>query len=141
MNIAQDINDHLYQIHSFTSKGVEIAVPSGNIDVELRPIDGLIPLSENFIISPRHLKTDWKREGRAALNEEDFIDLANILEELTVEILILGTGERILFPEPSELSPFLSRGIGVEAMDSRAACRTYNLLAAEGRAVAAAITL
>ena len=56
-----------------------------------------------------------------------------------VLILLLGTGLRQRFPAPALLRPLIERRIGVEVMDSFAACRTYNILMAEGREVAAAI--
>jgi uncharacterized protein len=55
------------------------------------------------------------------------------------EIVLLGTGTRLRFPHPSLTRPLVESGIGFEVMDTGAACRTYNLLAAEGRKVLAAI--
>jgi Uncharacterized conserved protein len=55
------------------------------------------------------------------------------------EIVLLGTGARLRFPHPSLTRPLIEAGIGLEVMDTGAACRTYNLLAAEGRKVLVAI--
>ena len=55
------------------------------------------------------------------------------------EILLLGTGAKFRFPDPSALAPLYRAGVGVEVMDTRAACRTYNILLAEGRRVVAAL--
>ena len=55
------------------------------------------------------------------------------------EIVILGSGAAFRFPHPSVLAPLHRAGIGVEVMDTRAACRTYNILLAEGRRVVAAL--
>lgn len=55
------------------------------------------------------------------------------------EIVLLGTGTRLRFPPPSLTRPLIEAGIGLEVMDTGAACRTYNLLAAEGRKVLALI--
>ena len=60
---------------------------------------------------------------------------------LEPEIVILGTGERQVFPEPSLFAAVAGRGVGLEVMDNGAACRTYNVLLAEGRRVALAIIL
>lgn len=57
------------------------------------------------------------------------------------EIVILGTGERQVFPEPAVFAAVAARGVGFEVMDNGAACRTYNLLLAEGRNVALALIL
>jgi len=56
---------------------------------------------------------------------------------LQPEVVLLGTGARATFPPPATLAAFLRRGVGLETMDSAAAARTYNVLAGEGRRVAA----
>jgi uncharacterized protein len=61
------------------------------------------------------------------------------LLELGTEIILLGTGNRLRFPPGPLMRPFAPAGIGLEIMDLKAACRTYNILAAEGRKVAAAL--
>lgn len=55
------------------------------------------------------------------------------------ELVVVGTGGRQRFLHPRIVATLQRRGIGVEAMDTRAACRTYNILMAEGRKVAAAL--
>jgi uncharacterized protein len=55
------------------------------------------------------------------------------------EFLILGTGPRLVQPPPALVRALEARGIGVEAMDSRAAARTWGLLRGEGRWIAAAL--
>jgi Uncharacterized conserved protein len=65
-------------------------------------------------------------------------DLAPLLD-LEPEIVLLGTGQRQHFPDPEVLRALYARRIGVEVMDTSAACRTFNLLVAEGRPVAAAL--
>ena len=57
------------------------------------------------------------------------------------EIVLLGTGGRVRFPAPALLVPCSRRGIGVEIMDTGAACRSYNFLLGEGRRVVAALLL
>jgi uncharacterized protein len=57
------------------------------------------------------------------------------------EIVLLGSGPRIRFPSPGLYAGLVKARIGVEVMDTAAACRTYNILAAEGRRVAAALLL
>ena len=54
---------------------------------------------------------------------------------------MLGTGSKLRFPPPHLLRPLASAGIGIEVMDVRAACRTYNILVAEERKVAAALLI
>lgn len=57
------------------------------------------------------------------------------------EIVILGTGSTQRFPHPSLSQSLYSAGIGLEVMDTKAACRTYNILCAEGRKVVAAVLI
>jgi len=59
--------------------------------------------------------------------------------DMKPELVIFGSGPRIRFPAAALLRPLIDAGIGVETMDSAAACRTYNVLLAEGRSVIAAL--
>jgi uncharacterized protein len=56
---------------------------------------------------------------------------------LAPQVLLLGTGRVTLLPRPALMLPFSQRGVGVEIMTTAAACRTYNVLSAEGRRVVA----
>jgi len=58
-----------------------------------------------------------------------------------LDILLLGTGARLRFPPPSITRPLIEARIGLEVMDVGALCRTYNILAAEGRSVGAAVLI
>ena len=64
-----------------------------------------------------------------------------VLAEWQVEVVIFGSGGRIRFPRPAWLAPLAAARIGIETMDTPAACRTYNILAQEGRQVAVALLL
>ncbi|WP_395790694.1 Mth938-like domain-containing protein [Aquimonas sp.] len=68
-------------------------------------------------------------------------ELISEMLALQPQVVILGTGARQVFPPPSVFAGFLTRGIGLEVMDNAAAARTYNLLALEGRRVAALLLL
>jgi uncharacterized protein len=63
------------------------------------------------------------------------------LSKIGAEIVIFGSGERIRFPQAAWLRPLIAKRIGVETMDTAAACRTYNVLAQEGRSVAVALLI
>ena len=65
--------------------------------------------------------------------------MADVLEKLQTEIVLLGTGTKQRFPHPSLTATLTAARVGVEVMDLRAACRTFNILAAEERKVAAAL--
>lgn len=94
-------------------------------------------LTKSFLLTPRRLIEDWSPADFDALAESDFLAIA----ELGAPVVLLGTGSRQHFPRPALLRPLLERRIGVEVMDSHAACRTYNILMAEGRDVAAALLI
>lgn len=79
----------------------------------------------------------WERAVFDGLQAIHFERLA----EMDAELVIFGSGERIRFPEPALLQALYAKRIGVEIMDTQAACRTYNFLAAEGRRVVAALLL
>ena len=86
------------------------------------------------VVSPQAV-SEWGVSGFDALTAADF----GFIAELTPEIVILGTGATQRFPAPELARALAASGVGVEAMDSKAACRTYNILAAEARKVVAAI--
>jgi len=91
----------------------------------------------SLIVAPGQLVTPWRPRHAAELRREDFQPVL----ALEPEILLLGTGSRLAFPSPSLTVALLQAGIGVEVMDTAAACRTYNILLAEERRVAAALLL
>ena len=88
---------------------------------------GLIVLPEQIL--------PWEVAGFSALEESDF----EVFLDMKLEILLLGTGPKQRFPHPRLLRALAAKRVGVEAMDLRAACRTYNILMAEERRVAAAL--
>jgi uncharacterized protein len=70
----------------------------------------------------------------------DTASLASALAEKdAMRVLILGTGPRQVFPAPAVRRAFVEAGLALEPMDTGAACRTYNVLLAEGRSVGAAL--
>ena len=77
----------------------------------------------------------WGAASFDALQEADF----DLFLGLDLEILLLGTGPKQRFPHPRLTKALAAKRIGVEAMDLQAACRTYNILMAEERRVAAAL--
>ncbi len=89
----------------------------------------------NLVVLRDRLVTDWRPAGFDELESVDFALLAG----LAPEIVLLGTGQRLRFPRPELTRALLEARIGLEVMDIRAACRTYNILAAEERKVAAAL--
>lgn len=79
----------------------------------------------------------WRCDDAAALTAADF----DAVLALAPEVVIFGSGPRLRFVAPALLRGLIERRIGVETMDTAAACRTYNVLATEGRSVVAALLL
>lgn len=77
----------------------------------------------------------WSVSGFDALGSDSFEPVL----ALAPELVIFGSGSRLRFPNPAFLKTLMARRIGFETMDTPAACRTYNVLLAEGRAVVAAL--
>jgi uncharacterized protein len=80
---------------------------------------------------------EWNCTHFDQLGPEHFAQLAS----LGAEMIIFGSGSRIRFPHPAWLQTLMAQRIGVESMDTPAACRTYNILASEGRHVIAALVV
>ncbi|MDG3064756.1 Mth938-like domain-containing protein [Thauera mechernichensis] len=92
----------------------------------------------NLLLSANRIVTGWAPEARGSLEGLRAEDLAEAAG-LGAEILIVGTGKRQRFPQPTLLRPLIEARIGFEFMDFAAACRTYNILVGESRAVALAL--
>lgn len=90
--------------------------------------------SRSLIVAPDRI-VEWDAAGFEALRAEHFVALA----ALEPEIVLLGTGSRLRFPHPRLTQALAGARIGLEVMDLKAACRTYNILVSEDRRVAAAL--
>lgn len=88
----------------------------------------------NVIVTPERIQP-WNAGGFDALTAADFA----VFAEMDLDVLLLGTGPRQRFPHPRITRALADRRIGLEVMDLQAACRTYNILMAEERRVAAAL--
>jgi uncharacterized protein len=93
--------------------------------------------NHSLLITSQGLRQAWRSAPFDDLNEQDFAPLA----DLGCELVIFGSGDRIRFPQPQWLTALMTKGIGLESMDTAAACRTYNILAGEGRTVAAVLRI
>lgn len=91
--------------------------------------------TESVLLPWRGEVQAWRGARFERLDAEDFAAVA----ALEPELVLFGSGARLRFPRPQWLRPLVERGIGLETMDTAAACRTYNLLVAEGRSVVAAL--
>ena len=93
------------------------------------------PFDHHLLLTAQGLLQPWDCPGFDQLDTEHFRQLA----DMPCELVLLGTGERLRFLHPSITAPLMARGIGIETMDTAAACRTYNFLTGEGRRVLAAL--
>lgn len=91
----------------------------------------------SLVVSGEELITDWPAQSLEGLAADHFAAIV----ALQPEIVLLGTGAAFRFPEPALLAPLYRAGIGVEVMDTPAACRTFNILQGEGRKVVAALVV
>lgn len=96
---------------------------------------GGVEWTESVLVPWRGAVRSWGPTSFEALAEADFAALA----ALAPELVVFGSGPRLRFAKPALLRPLIEAGIGTETMDTAAACRTYNVLLAEGRSVVAAL--
>jgi len=93
--------------------------------------------SRSVLVPWRGQALDWPVSRLGDLTAEHFAQLLGFSPEL----VIFGSGARLRFVAPSLQRPLIDRRIGIETMDPPAACRTFNVLASEGRSVAAALLI
>jgi len=79
----------------------------------------------------------WPLTSLEALNREDFAPVFEL--DFRPEMVLLGTGKALQFPSAEQTRSLLEAQIGLEVMDTAAACRTYNILADDGRQVVACL--
>lgn len=91
----------------------------------------------SVVLGSRGERFAWEVSRFEELGAAHFEQLA----ALNAELVIFGSGSRLRFPRPPWLAALIARRIGLETMDTAAACRTYNILAGEGRHVVAALLI
>lgn len=96
---------------------------------------GATAFRHSLLLPATGLAQPWPPTLHEELSASHFDQVA----AMQPEVVIFGSGERLRFVKPALLRALIERGIGVETMDTAAACRTYNVLAAEGRTVLAAL--
>ena len=94
--------------------------------------------TKSLIVTPTQVFS-WDINQLDSLNHDSF----SLLFEMTSnpELVLLGTGKQLVFPKPAQTRALIEAQIGLEVMDTAAACRTYNILADDGRKVAACLLL
>lgn len=94
-------------------------------------------IDHSVIIGSAGQRIAWKCRQFTDLEATHFGQLA----KFDAELVIFGSGNTLRFPSTAWLAPLMQRRIGFETMDTRAACRTYNILSAEGRKVVVALLI
>ena len=120
MRLALDSDPRLNLIRSYASGVITI---------------GEQQLSAPFIVSPTRLVVDWAVTGFEELTERSLEPLLSF----GAGIVLIGAGDQPPPPSSALRAQFRARGIGLECMNLGAACRTYNVLASEGRDVVAGL--
>ena len=110
-------------VHQFSSFGPKGIVIGNNL------------YCRSLIVTPKDIYSNWAPEN---IDNITAADVQQIIK-LEPELILIGTGHTLRFPHPSILEGATMARLAVDFMDSRAACRTYNILAAENRRVAAGI--
>src|SRR5688572_14384561 len=114
MPLTLDDNPASYQIRSYKPGQIQIN-------------DELI--EKSLVISASQLITNWPPQSAQELKAEHL----DLMLELKPAILLIGTGDKLIFPPLEVYGKLLNHGIGVEVMNTKSACRTFNVLTAEGR--------
>lgn len=123
MIITKDTSDAHYQIQAYS--------PGNSITVNNKKH------TKSLIISADLLITDWEPQSLAEIKHRHW----KTVIDLKPEILLLGTGKTFKIPTSQLLTPLYNHQIGVECMDTGAACRTYVALSAESRHVVAVLLI
>ncbi len=92
---------------------------------------------QSLVVLPTRLEPHWRLGPANQITAE----AVQFLVSCEAEIVLIGTGTEQRFPFPATLRPLIEAGIGFEVMSTPAACRTYNILVAEDRLVAAGLVL
>lgn len=124
-----------YSIRSYREGQVEV-IALANIPPDSMGAESVM-LTSSAIITPDRLVENWP----PASNEDLTGEHLELVLETNPELILLGTGAKLVFPSQDILRVCYQSGIGIEVMDNGAACRTYNVLSAEGRQVAAALII
>lgn len=146
MQFNLEINRNHYTIRAYGPGTVTVTIPAGVDDPVPAALDAIGPestrlrqeiLTRSAVITPTRLVRDWTPQTLDELTAAHM----EILVELAPEIVLLGSGARLLWPAASLVAPLAAAGIGFEVMNTAAACRTYNILMGDGRRVAAALMM
>ena len=121
------------KLHSTPTQQYQTVTAYEKNSVEFNAIE----FQHSLIVLPEVKPVRWPVSTFEALTATDFAQI----EATKPDVVILGTGQQQKFIHPRLITALTSQRIGVECMDNQAACRTYNILMAEGRKVALALIM
>ncbi|VAW81167.1 hypothetical protein MNBD_GAMMA12-3465 [hydrothermal vent metagenome] len=121
MKLSLDDNTAEFLVHEYTNEYIRINNTQH---------------THSIVISYNALQ-NWAPQSMDHLTEEHLTALLHRQPEM----ILIGTGKSIQFPHPKILQPAYKRHVGVEIMDTAAACRTFNMLASDGRKVVAGLII
>lgn len=121
------------KLHKISNQPYQTVTAYDQDSVEINAIT----FKHSLIVLPELAPITWPVANFSALSEEHFQTVA----AFHPDVVILGTGAKQHFVHPKLIACLTDQHIGVECMDSQAACRTYNILMTEGRKVALALIL
>lgn len=122
MRFAQDNQDEGYVITGYDE---------GNVSINGKTF------SQSLIITQTKLNENWGVVSIESLHAEHISQILSFKPEL----ILIGTGDKLIFPAIEVYAGIIKQGIGVDFMDTGAACRTYNILMSEGRDVVAGLII
>ena len=122
MKFAEDLSGDGYVITAYDATGIAI---NGK------------RFEQSLLIATQKLEENWPPGSIAELDSEHIQQISDMQPEL----IILGTGNKLVFPPVEIYAALIRQNIGIEFMDTGAACRTYNILSGEGRNVVAGIII
>ena len=119
-------------IQGYDTGSINIALSSGSDSA--KTMDGKTKkMTSSFILTPSQIIEDWNYQNVTDFTPDSF----KLILDQRPELVILGTGEKLTFPNQAALATFHQVGIGVEVMNTSSACRTFNVLVSENRFVIA----
>ena len=127
-------------IHSWALAPVESGANAPNGDQRYRIRIADTWYQESLILTPRSVEL-WDVADVSALDLGHFEHLAELVAKTGAEVVILGAGKHAVFPQVALTRPLVHRQVGLEVMDTAAACRTYNILTGDGRPAVAGLIL
>lgn len=144
MQVSLEGGNASYRIHAYNTGSITIAIPK-QLEAEPEDHQDNSPdlsmwrdtLKDSFIITPEQVIRHWASNNFEALNSQHFSELS----QYQPEIVLFGSGKTLRRPSAAMLATLTNAGIGVEVMDTGAACRTYNILMNDERRVLAALMM